>query len=99
MASVYVNTLVTISADAAVDCQAGFLDKPARLVGPSAAVPYKLSNVLSRSCEGIMHVREKGPLMRQMPVHGWHPELLFWSRHRKRALSLVIRSLHVSKPG
>jgi hypothetical protein len=76
MATVYENAFVAISADAAVDCQAGFLDKPARLVGPSASVPYELGNVLGRSWKGIMHIREKGPLMRQMPVHGWHPGTL-----------------------
>jgi Heterokaryon incompatibility protein (HET) len=73
MAEVYENAFVTISADAAMDSQTGFLNKPAQLLGPSASVPYELNNVLGRSYKGIMHIREKGPLMRQIPVHGWHP--------------------------
>jgi hypothetical protein len=73
MANVYQNAYVTISADAAVDCHSGFLEQPARTVGPSGSVPYELKNVLGGTWKGIMHVREKGPLMRQLPVHGWHP--------------------------
>lgn len=70
MAAVYENAYLVISADAAENCQAGFLSAPARKIGPSAAVPLNWNGVHWDIC-----VREKGSLMRQLPVHGWHPQL------------------------
>jgi hypothetical protein len=73
MASVYENAYLTISADAASDCQAGFLAKPARKFGRCVSVPFDLQDSRRQRVKGMLYLREKGPLMRQLPVHGWRP--------------------------
>lgn len=74
MASVYENSYVTIAADAASDCRSGFLTKPARIVGPCISVSFDLRDSTQIRTKGILYLREKGSLMRQLPVHGWHPD-------------------------
>jgi hypothetical protein len=76
MADVYGHAYVTISADAAQDCQTGFLSRPGRSVPRSAAVPFKFDYIDGRNYHGKLHIREKGTLMRQLPIHGWGPEII-----------------------
>ncbi|KAF2273588.1 HET-domain-containing protein [Westerdykella ornata] len=74
MGTIYESAYFTISADAAQDCNTGFLSAPARRPGVCVSVPFDNPTATSQSANGTISVREKGSLMRQLPIHGWHSE-------------------------
>ncbi|ROT43781.1 HET-domain-containing protein [Sodiomyces alkalinus F11] len=69
MAQVYANAHVTISADAAADSAAGFLDAPSRQVPATFTLPYKES--VGAPGPGVAHVRQRGFLAEELPFHTW----------------------------
>ncbi|KAH7133902.1 heterokaryon incompatibility protein-domain-containing protein [Dactylonectria macrodidyma] len=68
MAQVYTNAYVTISADAASDSMAGFLDAPSREAPPRFTLQYKAGNA---GDAGVVHVRRRGFLAEELPFHTW----------------------------
>ncbi len=64
MANVYANAHVTISADAAPNALAGFLDAPSRTV-------VKTVSVAVPDSDAVIHFRKRGFLAEELPFHSW----------------------------
>ncbi|CAO2657610.1 Nn.00g037360.m01.CDS01 [Neocucurbitaria sp. VM-36] len=70
MASVYGNSYVTISADAANDSRTGFLEGSRRYMNEPKGVFFDYMGK-----QGMVWVRERGALAYQLPFHDWTPPI------------------------
>ncbi|PVH85902.1 HET-domain-containing protein [Cadophora sp. DSE1049] len=74
MASVYSNSLVTISADAATDSFTGFLSAPARTVIPAKQIMYSVPDIDQAERTSSIYVRAKGTLAQELAFHTFREE-------------------------
>lgn len=81
MAHVYANAYVTISADAAADASAGFLQAPSRHAPPQHSIQVTPANdaptpaTTTNEATSTIHVRARGFLAEELPFHCWDTTL------------------------
>lgn len=69
MATIYSNSFLNISADAATDSTTGFLGQPARTISLPHSISYSFTDANGTKTERSIYVRKKGLRAQELPFH------------------------------